>query len=171
MLISPIVLGDERGFFCERFRVDHFKEGGIANPFIQENFSRSAYGILRGLHYQWDLPQSKLITCTRGVIWDVLLDIRVDSPTFGHHLAIELSGDNPQWVWAPAGFAHGFLVLSKEGADLSYKVDALWNGKGEGGILWNDPDLNICWPIEHPILSEKDRKALSLKDYKKNHRF
>lgn len=171
LLITPKMLGDERGFFCERYRTDQFKELGINNTFIQDNFSRSACGILRGLHYQWDQPQSKLVTCTRGLILDVAVDIRKSSPTFGKHIVAELSGDKPQWLWVPAGFAHGFLVLSKEGADVSYKVDAPWNGKGESGIRWNDSEIGIAWPNSNPILSEKDRTAKSLSEYAKEPKF
>lgn len=171
LLLAPKMIGDSRGFFCERFRVDQFRELGITNSFIQDNFSRSAYGILRGLHYQWDKPQSKLVTCTRGVILDVAVDIRHSSPSFGKYVAAELDGDKPEWLWVPAGFAHGFLVLSKEGADVSYKVDAAWNSKGESGLRWNDPDVAIPWPIANPQLSEKDTVAQSFQDYAKQPKF
>jgi dTDP-4-dehydrorhamnose 3,5-epimerase len=171
ILVSPKILGDSRGFFCERYRVDSFKDLGIPNTFIQDNYSRSAYGILRGLHYQWEQPQSKLVTCTRGLILDVAVDIRKSSPTFGQYVMAELNGDKPEWLWVPAGFAHGFLVISKEGADVSYKVDNLWNAKGEGGIRWDDPAIGIPWPIANPSLSDKDRLAPSLGDYSKAPRF
>jgi dTDP-4-dehydrorhamnose 3,5-epimerase len=170
-LITPKIIGDERGFFCERFRVDQFKELDIDCTFLQDNYSRSAYGILRGLHYQWDQPQNKLVTCTHGRILDVAVDIRKNSPTFGKHLMVELSGDKPQWLWIPAGFAHGFLVLSETGADLSYKVDALWNAKGEGSLLWNDAELGIPWSNAQPILSEKDAQAAPFQQYKTSPRF
>ena len=171
LLITPKLLGDERGFFTERFRVDKIRELGIHQSFIQDNFSRSDYGILRGLHFQWDQPQSKLVTCTRGLILDVAVDIRTNSPTFGQFVAAELNGDRPQWLWVPTGFAHGFLVLSKEGADVLYKVDAPWNGKGEGALRWNDASIGINWPITNPILSEKDKVAPLLEEYKKNPKF
>lgn len=171
LLISPKMVGDSRGFFCERFRVDQFKEMGIHNNFIQDNYSRSSFGILRGLHYQWQEPQSKLVTCTKGMILDVAVDIRAQSPTFGQTVIAELNGDKPEWLWVPAGFAHGFLVLSQEGADVSYKVDALWNAKGEGGIRWNDPDLNIHWPNQSPLLSDKDKVATLFAEYKVNPKF
>lgn len=171
ILVSPKTIGDHRGFFCERFKVDEFTKIGIPNTFIQDNYSRSAYGILRGLHYQWDQPQSKLVTCTRGLILDVAVDIRKDSPTFGQFVTAELSGEKPQWLWVPAGFAHGFLVLSSEGADVSYKVDAPWNGKGESGLRWNDPEIGIHWPISTPILSDKDKTAMSLATYRENPKF
>jgi dTDP-4-dehydrorhamnose 3,5-epimerase len=171
ILISPKVIGDSRGFFCERFRVDQFKDLGITNTFIQDNYSRSSYGILRGLHYQWAQPQSKLVTCTRGVILDVAVDIRKDSPTYGKYVMAELNGDKPEWLWVPAGVAHGFLVLSKDGADVSYKVDNVWNGKGESGIRWNDPEIGVSWPIENPILSDKDRTAKTFAEYKADPKF
>lgn len=170
-LLSPKVFYDNRGFFCERYRVDQFKEIGIHQNFIQDNYSRSDFGILRGLHYQWDQPQSKLVTCTRGTILDVAVDIRQASPTFGKQVMVELSGDKPQWFWIPAGFAHGFLVLSKDGADLSYKVDAPWNSRGEGAIFWKDSELSIPWPKMSPLLSEKDQKAPSFAEYKIQPRF
>jgi len=171
LLVIPKLLGDSRGFFCERYRRDQFRELGIENEFIQDNYSRSAYGILRGLHYQWQKPQSKLVTCNRGVILDVAVDIRVQSPTFGQSILVELSGDKPEWLWVPAGFAHGFLVLSSEGADVSYKVDALWNAQGESGILWSDIDLNILWPNKNPLVSEKDAKAKTFMEYTKDPKF
>lgn len=171
LLISPTILGDARGFFCERFRVDQFKELGINHPFIQDNYSRSAFGILRGLHFQWDQPQGKLVTCTHGAILDVAVDIRIKSPTFGKHITVELHGNKPEWLWVPPGFAHGFLVLSPEGADVSYKVNALWNGKGEGGIAWNDSELAIDWRNKNPLLSEKDQIAMSFTEYIKSPKF
>lgn len=171
LLISPKMIGDSRGFFCERYRMDQFKEIGIHHHFIQDNYSRSSFGILRGLHYQWNESQSKLVTCNQGTILDVAVDIRAQSLTYGQVVMAELSGDKPEWLWVPAGFAHGFLVLSKEGADVSYKVDALWNAKGESGIRWNDPDLNISWPNRNPMLSDKDKVAPLFADYKMNPRF
>jgi dTDP-4-dehydrorhamnose 3,5-epimerase len=171
ILISPKVFIDERGFFCERYRFDQFKAIGISTHFIQDNFSRSTHGTLRGLHYQWETPQSKLVTCARGRILDVAVDIRASSPTFGKHITAVLSGDKPEWLWIPAGFAHGFLVLSDEGADLSYKVDALWNNKGEGCIAWNDSELKIPWGVQSGFLSEKDQKGISFTDYAINPKF
>lgn len=165
MLITPKKFGDERGFFVERWKKKQFQDLGINCDFIQDNFSRSDQNVLRGLHYQYDRPQSKLVTCSRGRILDILLDIRHQSPTYGRHLAITLSGDEPQWVWAPEGFAHGFSVLSPEGADILYKVDAEYNPQGEGGIMWNDPDLDIDWQVLDPIISLKDTKQSSFEDY------
>lgn len=166
MLIEPKVFNDPRGFFTERFREDQFKEIGIETHFIQDNFSRSDYKILRGLHYQYDKPQSKLVTCLRGKVLDVAVDIRKDSKTFGKSIQITLGGEKPQWLWIPKGFAHGFSVLSKEGADILYKVDVSYNPKGEGGIMWNDPDLNIKWGVTDPLISDRDQKAISFVQYK-----
>ena len=166
LLIEPRLFKDERGFFVERFREDQLREIGIQNHFIQDNFSRSEWKVLRGLHYQYDKPQSKLVTCTRGTILDVAVDIRKSSPTFGQAVQVELSGDNPQWLWIPAGFAHGFAVLSEEGADLLYKVDAPYNPKGEGAIRWDDPDLKINWTVSNPLVSERDQGAMSFMELK-----
>ncbi len=170
-LISPKLYQDSRGFFCERYRIDQFKDLGIQNQFIQDNFSRSDYGTLRGLHYQWNQPQSKLVTCTRGQILDVVVDIRASSPSYGKFITALLQGDKPEWLWVPAGFAHGFLVLSEDGADLSYKVDALWDKSGEGGIHWADPELAIPWGNMNPSLSDKDKNEKSFLEYKKNPKF
>lgn len=166
LLISPKILGDARGFFTERFRTAEFKEMGLPN-YIQENYSRSQVNVLRGLHYQYDPPQGKLVTATRGKILDVIVDIRHKSPTYGQHLKVELSGDLAQWFWVPAGFAHGFCVLSQEGADVMYKVDNLYNAAGEGAILWNDPELGIQWPVREPLLSGKDQASPTFADYRK----
>lgn len=171
LLIEPKVFKDGRGFFSERFRKDQFLEIGINAEFIQDNFSRSDANILRGLHYQYDKPQAKLITCTRGKILDVAVDIRKDSKTFGKSVQVVLDGEKPQWFWMPAGFAHGFCVLSAEGADVMYKVDAAYNPKGEGSIAWNDSELKIQWGLKDPIISERDQKAISFSDYKKTPKF
>lgn len=156
LLITLNTIHDNRGFFVERYNEVKFKSLGLPTNFIQDNFSRSAYGILRGLHFQYSPPQGKLVTCTRGEIFDVAVDIRQNSPTLGKHIAANLNGDHPALLWIPAGFAHGFCVTSKDGADVFYKVDNPWNGAGEGCILWNDPQLDINWPIKNPILSTKD---------------
>lgn len=172
MLFEPPIYGDERGFFTERWKKGPFHEAGVKVEFVQDNFSRSEQGVLRGLHAQYKHEQSKLVTCVNGEILDVAVDIRKDSPTFGKHIAIKLSGSKPQWFWIPAGFAHGFVVLSPEGADLWYKVDALYNKDGEVGISWDDPDLNINWHIHNPKLSEKDKSlTISFQEYSQNPRF
>lgn len=171
LVVEPKAHGDSRGFFVERYREDLFREIGIGAHFIQDNYSRSQHKVLRGLHYQYDRPQSKLVTATRGTILDVIVDIRKDSPTFGRSLAVELDGAKPTWFWVPAGFAHGFLVLSEEGADLMYKVDALYNPNGESGISFNDPDLKIDWPIKDPLISQRDAQQMAWAEYKKSPRF
>lgn len=173
-LIEVPRFGDARGFFTERFKKEEYFEAGITADFVQDNYSRSAFGVVRGLHFQYDKPQGKLITCTRGRIFDVAVDIRKDSATFGKVMATVLDGAQPSWFWIPAGFAHGFAVLSDEGADLWYKVDALYNPQGEGAIMWNDPELNINWPkeiLESISLSGRDQKAESFSSYKANPKF
>lgn len=157
--------GDARGFFVERYREDIFREIGISTRFIQDNYSRSQENVLRGLHYQYTQPQSKLVTAARGRILDVIVDIRKGSPTVGQSLAVELDGAKPAWFWVPVGFAHGFLVLSSDGADLLYKVDAYYNQHGEGGIRWNDNDLAIQWPMNNPTVSQRDDALPSWADY------
>ncbi|MBN8536894.1 MAG: dTDP-4-dehydrorhamnose 3,5-epimerase [Deltaproteobacteria bacterium] len=169
-LITLKSFKDDRGFFCERFRVQQFAELGL-NSFVQENFSRSVPKTLRGLHYQWDKPQGKLVTVLRGEIFDVAVDIRKNSPTFGLHISVTLKDTYPQWLWVPAGFAHGFCVLGDQEADVMYKVDNYWNGSGESGILWKDPNLNIQWPIKNPFLSPKDGVMKSFSDYAKDPKF
>ncbi len=163
--------GDARGFFTERFRLDQFTEAGIpAAEFMQDNYSRSEQNVLRGLHYQYDRPQAKLVTATVGRILDVIVDIRAQSPTFGQSLSVELDGDSPAWLWVPIGFAHGFVVLSPT-ADIMYKVNAPYNPQGEGGIAWNDPSIKIAWPTVQPLLSGRDLTQGSFADYKKAPRF
>lgn len=174
MLIEVPRFGDARGFFTERFKKDEYKAAGIEADFIQDNYSRSAFGVLRGLHFQYSKPQGKLITCTRGRIFDVAVDIRKDSKTFGQAVTTILDGAKPSWFWIPAGFAHGFAVLSDEGADLWYKVDALYNPEGEGAILWSDAELNIQWPkeiLDSISLSGRDQQAASFAEYKAHPKF
>lgn len=171
-LITLKAFGDARGFFVERFHRERFKEIGLpADEFMQDNFSRSAKNILRGLHYQHDRPQGKLVTAMTGRIWDVAVDIRKGSPTFGKSVSVELDGDQPAWFWVPAGFAHGFAVLSEGGADVMYKVNAPYNPHGEGGIRWNDPDLAVPWPVKSPILSGKDEIQPMWSSYREEPRF
>ncbi len=171
LLLKPKLFRDSRGFFCERFKSNVLEELGISNRFVQDNFSRSAFKTLRGLHYQFDKPQSKLVTCTRGEILDVAVDIRKNSKTFGKSVALALRGDDPTWFWIPAGFAHGFAVLSEEGADVLYKVDEGYNPHGEGNIVWNDPELDIQWKINEPLLSQRDQGSSSFATYKQRSHF
>jgi dTDP-4-dehydrorhamnose 3,5-epimerase len=165
LLIENAIHGDARGFFTERFHVERFREHGFNVAFAQENHSRSAPRVLRGLHYQHAPAQGKLIGVVRGSIWDVVVDIRPASETFGHHVGVELSDINGRLLWLPAGFAHGFCVLGDEPADLLYKVDAPYEPKGEGGIQWDDPQLEIQWPIEHPVVSARDAHQSSFAEY------
>jgi dTDP-4-dehydrorhamnose 3,5-epimerase len=170
-LIEPKIHGDARGFFTERYREDLFRELELPTDFVQDNYSRSTGGVLRGLHYQYDRPQAKLVTVAVGRILDVVVDIRKDSPTYGQSLSVEIDGGKPTWFWVPAGFAHGFLVLSQEGADLMYKVDSYYNASGEGGIRWNDPALRIEWPIKDPKVSPRDADLPLFETYNQSPRF
>ena len=166
LLVELDVLGDARGFFVERFHAERFREHGLPTQFAQDNHSRSAVGVLRGLHYQHTPPQGKLIGVTRGRIRDVAIDIRPQSPTFGQYFSLEISDLNGRLLWIPAGFAHGFCVVGDEPADLLYKVDAAYNAAGEGGIHWRDPEIAIDWPVENPVVSERDRSLPSFASYR-----
>ncbi|HKY04327.1 MAG TPA: dTDP-4-dehydrorhamnose 3,5-epimerase, partial [Blastocatellia bacterium] len=130
MLVELVMMRDERGFFLERFQTDRFRENGLPADFVQDNHSRSVPGVLRGLHYQYDPPQGKLVGVARGAVWDVAVDVRANSPTYGRSFGIELSDANGRMLWVPPGFAHGFCVLGDEPADVLYKVDAHYNPKG-----------------------------------------
>ena len=163
-LITLDIHGDERGFFIERFNQDRFRQAGLPYEFVQDNHSRSGAGVIRGLHYQHTPAQGKLVGVVRGRILDVVLDIRTGSPTYGQTASVELSELNGQLLWIPRGFAHGFCVLDGP-ADLLYKVDAPYNPAGEGGILWNDPELAISWPVEQPIISERDQHSPTFEEY------
>ena len=164
VIIEPRVFGDERGFFLETFQVVRYKqEAGIDLPFVQDNHSRSARGVLRGLHFQKTKPQGKLVRVVRGEVYDVALDIREGSATFGEWEGVTLSEDNKKQFWVPPGFAHGFVVLS-DTADFEYKCTDYYDPSDEGSILWSDPDLNIPWPIANPVLSTKDESAKRLVD-------
>lgn len=167
-VLKPSLFKDSRGFFSERFNARRFAEAGLPSEFVQDNHSRSLPGVLRGLHYQHTPPQGKLVGVTSGRIWDVALDIRPSSPTFGRHHAVELSAENSLMFWIPAGFAHGFCVLGDQPADVIYKVDNYYNPAGENGIRFDDEDVNIPWPIKNPILSGRDRGLLSCQDYRRN---
>uniref|UniRef100_UPI0028A59FCE dTDP-4-dehydrorhamnose 3,5-epimerase n=2 Tax=Diaphorobacter TaxID=238749 RepID=UPI0028A59FCE len=157
VLIEPQVFGDARGFFFESFNQKTFNEAtGTDHPFVQDNHSRSSQGVLRGLHYQIQQPQGKLVRVARGKVWDVAVDIRKSSPTFGQWVGAELSEDNQHQLWVPPGFAHGFVVLS-ESADFLYKTTDYYAPEHERCIAWNDPQLGIRWPYEgEPRLSAKD---------------
>lgn len=163
-LIEPRVFGDARGFLLESWRDESFRRDVADVTFIQDNQSRSKYGTLRGLHYQAMHTQGKLVSCTIGRIWDVAVDVRRSSPTFGQWVGTELSDENHSQLWIPAGFAHGFFVLS-ESADLHYKVTDRYDPASEKALLWNDPELGISWPLDagtKPLLSPKDEGGLPL---------
>jgi len=167
VIIEPKVFGDERGFFLETFQADRYTDlAGISLPFFQDNHSRSSKAVLRGLHFQKTKPQGKLVRVVRGEVYDVAVDIRQGSLTYGQWEAVILSEENKTQFWVPPGFAHGFLVLS-ETADFEYKCTDYYDPSDEGSLLWSDPDLNIPWPIDNPNLSEKDANAPLLADLKK----
>ncbi|AMK11055.1 MAG: dTDP-4-dehydrorhamnose 3,5-epimerase [Pseudodesulfovibrio sp.] len=155
LVLEPKVFGDERGFFLESFRQDLIEEQGLDLPFVQANTSRSSRGVLRGLHYQTRRPQGKLVRVSRGSVYDVAVDLREDSPTYGRHFGIILDDKDHRQLWVPPGFAHGFCVLS-EIADFHYRCTDYYDPTGEGGIIWNDPRLGIEWPIAEPVVSGKD---------------
>ena len=164
VIIEPKVFGDDRGFFLEVFQAERYSHlAGINLPFVQDNYSRSSRGVLRGLHFQKTKPQGKLVRVVRGEVYDVVLDIRKGSLTFGQWEGIILSEENKRQFWVPPGLAHGFLVLSNT-ADFEYKCTDYYDPTDEGSVLWNDPDLDIPWPVADPILSNKDASADRLID-------
>lgn len=166
LVIEPRVFGDQRGFFLESFNVARYADlAGIHLPFVQDNHSRSSAGVLRGLHFQKLKPQGKLVRVVRGEVFDVAVDLRRESKTFGQWDSVILSETNRKQFWIPPGFAHGFLVLS-EIADFEYKCTEYYNPDDEGCLLWSDPQLNIDWPLRSPVLSEKDACAQSLSELK-----
>jgi len=158
LIIEPQVFGDGRGFFLESFRADRYASYGITGPFVQDNVSRSAYGVVRGLHLQNPKCQGKLVSVLRGRVRDVAVDVRLGSPTFGRHVAVELSESNRRQVWVPRGFAHGFAVLS-ETADFFYKCDEYYSPSDEIAVRWNDPAIGIAWGLDSPVLSARDAAA------------
>jgi dTDP-4-dehydrorhamnose 3,5-epimerase len=155
LVIEPRVFRDDRGFFWETHHARRYAESGITDPFVQDNASRSAKGTLRGLHYQLKRPQGKLVWVVRGEVFDVAVDIRKSSPTLGKWFGMRLSGEEPKQLYIPPGFAHGFCVLS-DSADFMYKCTNLYAPDDERGILWNDLDIGIAWPVAEPLLSAKD---------------
>jgi dTDP-4-dehydrorhamnose 3,5-epimerase len=164
-LVHLTVYDDQRGFFLERYNEARFDSGGFPR-FCQDNHSRSVPGTLRGLHYQAEPPQGKLVGVIRGAIWDVVVDIRPNSPTYGRHLSVELNDRDGTLLWIPTGFAHGFCVVGSDAADVIYKVDAAYEPSTEGGILWSDSELAIPWPVSHPIVSEKDQNLPRFSAYR-----
>lgn len=158
LLLEPKVFSDERGFFLETFREESLRRVGVDVRFVQENHSRSVRSTVRGLHYQTHPGQAKLVRVGRGSIWDVAVDIRPDSRTFGQWHAVELDDQSHHQLFIPVGFAHGFCVLS-EVADVLYKVSQYYDPAAEAGVRWNDPELDISWPVDAPILSHRDQSA------------
>jgi dTDP-4-dehydrorhamnose 3,5-epimerase len=162
-LIEPHCFADERGFFLESFHAKRYGESGISDSFVQDNHSRSVQGVLRGLHFQVANPQAQIVTVIRGRIFDVAVDLRPGSSTFGRWFGIELSDKGPRQIYMAPGFAHGFCVLS-EFADLHYKVTRFYDQRDEGGLIWNDQDIGIDWPIKDPIISMRDRSYPRLRE-------
>ena len=163
VVVEPKVFPDERGFFMESFNARHFATAGLPTEFVQDNHSRSTRGVLRGLHYQYPTWQGKLVRCLVGEIFDVAVDIRRASPTFGQWFGIVLSAENKKQLYVPAGYAHGFCVLS-DVTEMAYKCTALYVPADDAGLRWNDPAIGIEWPIQDPILSAKDSDAPMLQE-------
>jgi len=163
-VITPLVRGDDRGFFMETYKESELKKIGITEPFVQDNHSRSGKNIIRGLHFQWDPPMGKLMRVTRGAGFLVAVDIRKGSPTLGKWFGLEVTAENKKQVYAPAGFARGFCSLADD-TEVQYKCTGEYSQDCEDGILWNDPAIGIEWPISDPILSERDTFAKTLKQW------
>lgn len=163
LILEPRVFGDERGFFYESFNARRFAHlTGVTAGFVQDNHSRSVKGVLRGLHYQIRQPQGKLVRVTAGEVWDVVVDLRRHSPTFGQWVGVTLSADNRRQLWIPPGFAHGFVVVS-DVAEFLYKTTDYWAPEHERCVIWNDPTLSLPWPLDgEPALSAKDRLGVTL---------
>ena len=163
VLIEPRVFGDDRGFFFESWNLRALADAGIDAAFVQDNHSRSRHGVLRGLHYQIEHAQGKLVRVVVGAVFDVAVDLRRSSPTFGRHVAVELSADNKRMLWVPPGFAHGFVVVS-DAAEFLYKTTDYWFPEHERTLLWNDPALDIDWPVATPQLAPRDARGTSFAD-------
>jgi len=165
VIVETEVARDERGFFMENYHLQRYAKHGLEQQFVQDNHSRSARGILRGLHYQdMTAPMAKLVRCSSGAIWDVAVDVRAGSSTFGKWVGMELTDENLTQLFVPAEFAHGFVVLS-ESADVQYKCGGYYTPSAEGTIAWDDPELGIQWPVDAPSLSQRDRGGMSLAAY------
>jgi len=161
-VIEPEVFGDQRGFFMETYNKEEFKKHGISVDFVQDNHSKSKKGVLRGLHFQKKYPQGKLVRVIKGRVYDVAVDLRKSSKTFGKWFGIELSAENKKMFWVPGGFAHGFVTLEDD-TEFVYKCDQFYHPEDEGGLIWNDPELKIDWLIKNPTLLEKDQELPTLK--------
>jgi dTDP-4-dehydrorhamnose 3,5-epimerase len=164
IVVVPEVFQDSRGFFTETFRADQFKALGLPTEFVQDNHSRSAKGVVRGLHFQWSPPMGKLMRVTAGAAFLVAVDIRKGSPTLGKWVGIEASQENRRQVWAPAGFARGFCALA-EGTEIQYKCTGIYNNKAESAIRWDDPAIGIQWPLTDVTVSDKDRTSATLEEW------
>ncbi|MEN6479556.1 MAG: dTDP-4-dehydrorhamnose 3,5-epimerase [Anaerolineales bacterium] len=162
-IIEPRVFSDERGFFLESYNQRVFAAEGLTDVYVQDNHSRSVRGTVRGLHYQVNPGQVKLVRVVTGVVWDVAVDIRYGSPTYGQWVGVELSAENKRQLYVPVGFAHGYCVVS-DTADFLYKVTSFYSPPDERGLLWNDPDLAIAWPVDEPLLSRRDQQNPRLSD-------
>lgn len=163
-VIQPDLYKDDRGFFLETFSKERYQAAlGITDDFVQDNYSHSKRNVLRGLHFQNKNPQGKLVQVLSGEVFDVAVDLRKQSATFGQWIGVHLTAENKKQLWVPAGFAHGFVVLSSH-ADFHYKCTNYYDPQSEQCLLWNDPDINIAWPIDNPILSAKDKQGLLLSD-------
>ena len=167
LVIKPAVFGDSRGLFKETYNKRRYFEAGIDMPFVQDNYSVSQERVIRGLHMQAKKPQGKLVWCSEGSVIDVVADINPQSSTFGQHICVELSDDNHLQLWVPPGFAHGFCVLSPL-AKFQYKCTEFYDPKDESGVIWNDPDLSVKWPVVDPVISKKDSQLPTLKDFVSN---
>jgi dTDP-4-dehydrorhamnose 3,5-epimerase len=163
LIIEPKVHRDDRGFFLETYHATKYRDAGIDKPFVQDNHSRSVTGAIRGLHLQVRRPQAKLVRVIEGEIFDVAVDVRVGSPTFGRWVGVTLTAENFLQCYVPEGFAHGFCVLSRE-AQVEYKCTELYDPEGEIGVAWNDPAIGIAWPLDHPVLSLRDQRHPRLSD-------
>jgi dTDP-4-dehydrorhamnose 3,5-epimerase len=163
LLVTPKVFGDDRGFFMETYNKQVASDTGLPTEFVQDNHSKSSYGVLRGLHYQTPQWQGKLVRVVSGEIYDVAVDIRAGSPTYGQWVGVYLNDENKQQLYVPEGFAHGFCVTSQT-AEVVYKCTSLYAPEQEGSVLWNDPEIGIDWPIETPLLSAKDEQGQKLAD-------
>jgi dTDP-4-dehydrorhamnose 3,5-epimerase len=163
LLVQPPVFHDGRGYFRETWRAERYAAAGIPDRFVQDNVSLSARGVLRGLHFQEPGGQGKLVSVLRGEVWDVAVDVRAGSPTFGHWAGYTLSAENGWQLWIPAGFAHGFTVTSDE-AIFAYKCTDVYRPETEATVLWNDPELGIEWPVDRPVISDKDAAGARLRD-------
>ena len=165
MVVEPAIFGDDRGFFMELFSARRYAAAGMTDTWVQDNFSRSTRGVLRGLHFQNPRPQGKIVTVLRGAVLDVAVDVRLGSPTFGRHVKVELSGETKRQLWVPRGFAHGFVVIS-EMAEFFYKCDDFYSPDDELVLRFDDPELGIDWGLSEPIVSERDRNGRSLAELK-----